>query len=111
MTRARTLLLKCQFTDDELNERLAQLIIASTPFDALRNYLYIKPKGHPIADVLAEGRKYEALAAGKEQILQLGMSNTEKVHTITRGRTCQDCDMNHKPRQCGHTMIHALYVW
>ncbi len=58
MTRARTLTLKCQFTDDERNERLAQLIIASTPFDALRNYLYINPKGHPIADILAEGRKY-----------------------------------------------------
>ncbi|KAL0148840.1 hypothetical protein M9458_055849 [Cirrhinus mrigala] len=98
--RARTLALKCQFTDDELNERLVELIIASTPFDALRNYLYSKPKGHPIADVLAQGRKYEALAAGNEQIQQLGMSNTGKVHTITRGRTCQNCDTNHKARQC-----------
>lgn len=40
MTIARTLALKCQFTDSELNERLIKLIIASTPFDALRNDSY-----------------------------------------------------------------------
>ncbi len=33
-------------------------------------------------------------------IQQLGMSNTEKVHTVTRGRTCQNCATNHKPRHC-----------
>lgn len=100
VTRARTLALKCQFTDDELSERLVELIIASTPFDSLRNDLYSKPKGHPIAEILAEGRKYEALAAGNEQIQQLGMSQTENVHAVTRGRTCQNCNTNHKPRQC-----------
>jgi len=31
---ARTLALKCQFTDDELNERLVELIIGSTPLEA-----------------------------------------------------------------------------
>lgn len=100
VSRARTLALKCQFTDDELNERLVELIIASTSFDGLRNNLYSKPKGHPIVDLLAEGRKYKALAADNEQIQQLGTSHTENVHAITRGRTCQNCDMNHKPRQC-----------
>lgn len=45
VTRARTLAQKCQFTDEELNEHLIELIIVSTPHDALRNDLYSKPKG------------------------------------------------------------------
>ncbi|XP_062855044.1 uncharacterized protein LOC134318174 [Trichomycterus rosablanca] len=100
VTRARTLALKCQFTDEELNERLIELIIASTPHDALRNDLYSKPKGYLITDVLAEGRKYEALSAGNEQLHQLGLSHTEKIHAMMRGRTCQRCDTHHKPHQC-----------
>lgn len=85
VTRARTLALKCQFTDEELNERLIELIIASTPHDALRNDLYSKPQGYSLADVLKEGRKYEALSAGNEQLNQLGLSTLEKVHAINRG--------------------------
>lgn len=45
VTRARTLAQKCQFTDEELTERLIALIIASTPPDALRNEPDSKPKG------------------------------------------------------------------
>lgn len=100
VTRTRTLALKCQFTDEELNERLIELIIASTPHDALRNDLYGKPQGYSLADVLKEGRKYEALSAGKEQLTQLGLSNSEKIHAIQRGRTCHNCSMSHQPRQC-----------
>ncbi|KAL6486114.1 hypothetical protein MHYP_G00055060 [Metynnis hypsauchen] len=55
VTRARTLALKCQFSDGELDERLIELIIASTPHDALRNDLYSKPKGYSLTDVLKEG--------------------------------------------------------
>lgn len=46
MTRARTLAQKCQITDEEHNERIIELIIASTPHDALRNDLYSKSKGY-----------------------------------------------------------------
>lgn len=59
MTKARTLALKCQFTDEELNECLIELIIASTPHDALRNDLYSKRQGYSLADVLTEGGKYD----------------------------------------------------
>lgn len=99
VTRARTLALKCQFSDDELNERIIELIIASTPHDAFRNDLYSKEKGFPIADILKEGRKYEALCAGNEQLQQLSI-NQNQIHSITRGRKCGNCDTNHKPRQC-----------
>lgn len=100
VTRARTLAQKCQFTDAELNERLIELIIASTPHDALRNDLYSKPQGYSLAEVLAEGRKYEALSAGNEQLHKMGMSHSQKIHVVDRGRTCQNCGTNHKPRQC-----------
>lgn len=103
MTKARTLALKCQFTDEELNElneRLIELIIASTPHDALRNDLYSKPQGYSLADVLTEGGKYEALSAGNEQLNQLGLTTAEKVHAIFRGRTCQNYGRSHQPRQC-----------
>ena len=86
--------------EDQLNEHLIELIIASMPHDALRNDLYSKPQGYSLADVLKEGRKYEALSAGNKQLNQLGLSSSEKVHAIHRGRVCQNCSTNHKPRQC-----------
>ena len=58
LTRARTLVLKCDFTDEELNERIIELIIASTPYEIFRNELLNKPKGFKISEVLAEGRKF-----------------------------------------------------
>ena len=99
VTRARTLAQKCQFSDEVLNERLIELIIASTPHDALRNDLYSKPKGYSLAQVLAEGQKYEALTAGNEQLGKLGLSH-ERIHAVDRDRTCRNCGRSHKPRQC-----------
>lgn len=107
VTRARTLATKCEFAPDELNERIVELVIASTPFDAFRNDLYSKAKGHPLAEVLAEGRKYEAATAGNNQLHKLGMATTDDktedtpVHGIRgRDRKCGNCGRNHKPRQC-----------
>ena len=54
VTRARTLANKCQFTENELSERLMRLIIASTPYDGLRRELLGKPIGHALKDVLKE---------------------------------------------------------
>ena len=106
VTKARTLVLKCHFTDEELGKNLIELIIASTPHDALRNDLYGKPQGYSLADVFKEGRKYKALSAGNEQMTQLGSSNSEKVHAIQRGRTSHNCSMSHQPRQC--TAFHDI---
>ena len=46
VTRARTLALKCQFTDVELNERMLELIISNTPHDSFRKDLLGKPIGY-----------------------------------------------------------------
>lgn len=99
ITRARTLAHKCDFTDEELSKRLIKLIIFSTPYEAVRNELYSKAKGYSIANVLNEGRKYEALTAGNEQLNQLGKPKTERIDNVNRGRTCGNYNTSHKRRQ------------
>lgn len=101
VSRARTLALKCQFTDDELTERIIELLIANTPHELFRNWLYSKAIGTKLDDVLEEGRKYEAVAAGNTQLTQLGYkSKQESVNAVTHQRKCRNCDTIHKPRQC-----------
>ena len=100
VTRARTLALICQFTDEESNERMLELIIASTPYDSFRKDLLGKPIGYTTAETLQEGRKYEAITAGNVQ-LQKRSQVPEEVHAIhTHDRKCSNCGTNHKPRQC-----------
>ena len=99
VTRARTLANKCQFTENELNERLMELIIASTPYDGLRRELLGKPIGHTIRDVLKEGRKFEALSAGNDQLQRLDTKQSD-IHTVSYVRKCGNCGTSHKPRQC-----------
>ena len=99
VTRARTLANKCQFTENELNERLMELIIASTPYDGLRRELLGKPIGHTIRDVLKEGRKFEALSAGNDQLQRLDTKQSD-IHAVSYVRKCGNCGTSHKPRQC-----------
>ncbi len=79
VTRARTLANKCQFTENELSERLMELIIASTPYDGLRRELLGKPIGRALKDALKEGRKYEALSAGNEQLQSLPVIDWREI--------------------------------
>ena len=99
VTRARTLANKCQFTANELNERLMELIIASTPYDGLRRELLGKPIGHTIKDVLKEGRKFEALSAGNDQLQRLDTKQSD-IHAVSYVRKCGNCGTSHRPRQC-----------
>ena len=96
VTRARTLANKCQFTE---NERLMELVIASTPYDGLRRELLEKPIGHSLKDVLKEGRKFEALSAGNDQLQRLDTKQRD-IHTVSHVRKCGNCGTSHKPRQC-----------
>ena len=81
VTRARTCALKFQFTDQELNERMLELIIASTPYDSFRQDLLGKPIGYTTVETLQEGRKYEAITAGNVQLQQMSQVS-EEVHAI-----------------------------
>jgi len=99
--RARTLGLKCDFSDTELSERLLELIISSTPHEEFCRDLLSRPKGYSIAEILKEGRKYEALSAGNMKLKQMANGITE-VHGIARAtnQQCKRCGTRHKPRQC-----------
>ena len=99
VTRARTLANKCQFAENGPNERVMELIIASTPYDGLRRELLGKPIGHTIRDVLKEGRKFEALSAGNDQLQRLDTKQSD-IHTVSYVRKCGNCGTSHKPRQC-----------
>ena len=52
---------KYEFDIAELNERLIEMIILSTPFEKFRKELLAKPNGYPMSAVLAKGREYEAI--------------------------------------------------
>ena len=62
---------KCEFSKDEVNERLIEMIILSTPFEDLRKELLAKPKGHSITDVLQKGREYEAIKTSQATLKTL----------------------------------------
>ena len=76
-----------------------ELIIASTPYDGLRRELLGKPIGHTIRDVLKEGRKFEALSAGNDQLQRLDTKQSD-IYAVSYVRKCGNCGTSHKPRQC-----------
>jgi len=97
--RARTLALKCDFNEDEISERIVGLIIASTPHEEFRRDLIGKEKGYAIAQILKEGRKFEAMMADRDRLQQME-KGLEDIHFIRKEIKCQNCGRNHKPRKC-----------
>ena len=107
VTRARTLALKCEFSEQELNERMIELIIVSTPHDSFRKELLGKARGTSINDVLTEGRKHEALAAGNQQLSHLTPSQPVDYFRKKRWgkanpkeKKCGRCDKSHNKGKC-----------
>ena len=68
VTRARTQALKCEIEESELEERIIELRIASTPIEAFQRELLGKAKGYKLTCALAEGRRFEAILAGRQEI-------------------------------------------
>ena len=56
----RTLAIKCEFDQTEMEERLIELITASTPLEGFQHDLLGKAKGYKLAEALAEGRRYRS---------------------------------------------------
>ena len=65
VTRVRAEALKCEFEESELEERITELMIASTPTEAFQCELLGKAKGYKLSDALAEGRCFEAILVGQ----------------------------------------------
>ncbi len=105
VTRAKTLAHKCELSNEEINERLIELIILSTPHDSFRKELLGKARGTTIKDVLTEGRKHEALAAGNQQLNHLTHAEKpvdyfRKKRGNPKEKKCGRCDRVHNRGEC-----------
>jgi len=75
VTRVRTLGEKCKFTARELEARLMELVITTTPNDDLRKALLGQPETYSNQELLEDGRKYDAIAEGNAQLQKLSSNN------------------------------------
>ena len=71
VNRCSLLAKKCDFTAGEVNERILEQIIASTPIQDFQRELLSKPKTYTLREALALGREFEATAASLKDIHQL----------------------------------------
>ena len=95
VTRSRNLAKKCQFTDIEVNGQLIELVIASTLYESFCKDLLTKLVRYNTSKLLVDGRKHEAISAGKEQLKEISQQNIDTIHT-----SCSRCGTKHKPRNC-----------
>ena len=98
VTRERTQALKCEFEESELEERIIELMIASTPVEAFQRELLGKAKGYKLTDALSEGRRFEAILAGRQEIQKRTSTPLNNVGQV--GQACDNCGRAHPPRAC-----------
>ena len=103
VTRVRTHGQKCEFTEEELQERTMEIVIASTDNEEFRKELLAKEKGYTIKQLLETGRKYEAIEHSRMQLQKLTLPTTS-VDAIknmkTKQQPCSYCGTYHKKRNC-----------
>jgi len=99
--RCREKATDCDFRDEELAERIMELVICSTPMEPLQRELLSKPKGFTVDELLTEGRRFEAICQSRVCLQSLGASD-KQVDAISRRdtRTCGNCGLSHPPRKC-----------
>ena len=106
VTRARTLGQQCNFEEKDLQERIIELIIASTPMEPFRRELLGKGPDLTLEDVVKEGRQHEAAFKGTQQLEDLYKSHPQMtVHVIkndkkAKHKQCSNCGRKHKYRDC-----------
>ena len=104
VTRARLQAQKCDFSVEELEERLIELIIASTPIGDFQKKLLDAEKGTRLADVVKMGRAFEATDSHVKELKNMAESTSSNVSAIksanSHGKPCGNCGRHHKPRAC-----------
>lgn len=117
VSRLREKAKKCEFESDELNERLIEMVILSTPFEDFKKELLVKGKGHPIKSVIERGREFEAIQASQLSLksmytstnvdaLKYGPTNTRSSHNPNYPKPppsssgCSNCSLRHAFRSC-----------
>ena len=102
VTRCRDKARDCDFSASELQDRIMELVIATTPCEPLQRTLLEQPKGFSIDKLLHEGRKYEALAAGQKSLQTMDTIKTISAvaHNKHDKHTYGNCGTHHLPRRC-----------
>ena len=115
IARLREKASKCEFETAELNERLIEMLILSTPHEDFRKDLLTKPKKFPIAEALEKGAEYEAIMASQTSLHNLCTSYQACDRTPTTidstgsrpSNPCQNCGCNHKQGHARHSTTRA----
>ena len=105
VNRIRVFNQKCDFTEAELQERIIELTLSTTPNKDFRKELATQALGFPIKSLLEMGRKFEAIDRGEQQLQQLSLTDTtEEVNAMYKkkykARTCGYCGGSHKKGEC-----------
>ena len=111
VSRLRDKASKCDFDADELNQRLIEMVISSTPNDDFRKELLTKPKEYKVSELIEKGREFEAISASQMTIrkifggkAQAYVDNSESapIHAYTQQRRnpCSNCNLRHAYREC-----------
>ena len=98
VTRCREKAQECDFTEEQLAERVIELVIASTTNPDFQKELTEKPKGYSLENLLTDGQKYEAIQRNKQHLQSL--SNVEKDINAMKINKCRNCGLGHRPRRC-----------
>ena len=104
VTRAQLQAQKCEFSTSELEERLIELIIASTPIGDFQKKLLEEKKGTRLSEVIKMGRTFEATDAHVQQLQSMEKAAEASVNVIKATpksrHPCGNCGQHHKPREC-----------
>ncbi|CAM1302408.1 Uncharacterised protein r2_g1227 [Pycnogonum litorale] len=97
VTRCRTKGRECDFSTEELQERILKLVMVSTSCEPFQRELLDTPKGYSTQEMLDLGRKYEAIAMGR-QTLQAMEPVAATIGAVIKQK-CK-CGLTHQPKKC-----------
>ena len=106
VTRCRTQALSCDFEKKELQDRIVEQIIASTPIDAFQTELLGKDKALTLDKAIEIGRKYEAAMFSVEKLkgMASGHNSGTSVDFMKKSSSnlCKNCGKDHpqEPTAC-----------
>jgi hypothetical protein len=101
VNRCKLQALRCQFKDNEIHERIIELIVASTPISDFQKELLGKDDKYKLDEALVLGRTYEAAASHVQQIKDMNTPSTV-IHGVSKrgGGNCLNCGLKHPRNQC-----------
>ena len=96
VNRCRQIAVRCEFSTKELDQRLLEQIIASTPIADFQKELLTKKRDFSLQDALQLGRTFEASNAHIQALQSLyHESHSHNIGAINKS-TCKNCGGHHK---------------